>query len=187
MIYHKKLGRVFRLRSIAADKTDLPTKSISVVQGIWQLHANKHEIQKTIAHAINYSSQEPNDQLDKSLKSYADKNDLKRPNQPPLHNLPFDESTAISGNLWHNGNQYYLAIKGGPEQIIAMSDLTENEREKATMELRRLTARGLRVIALAHLDSPRALKTAQDIRIEPVEFDGFVALITPPDLEIKAS
>jgi len=192
MLYHKKLVRMIRsvktrhaVKSIVIDETDLFAESVPTVHGIWQLLANKHEINKTISHTLDYSPQKANDRIDKALRLYTDKNDLKRPSQPPLHSLLFDKSTAVSGNLWHNGDRYYLAIKGTPEDIIAVSDLTENEREKAIIELHKLAAKGLKVIALAHCDSSYPLKNVQTTSNDSIEFDGLIAFVNSPNPDTK--
>jgi Ca2+-transporting ATPase len=83
----------------------------------------------------------------------------------------------MSGNIWHNGKEYELAVKGAPEHVLLRCDLTENEHEKAVAQLHKLTGNGYRVIALAHNTLKKPITKFADLhKHDKLTFAGFVAV-----------
>lgn len=166
------------ITTIATDKTGTLTKNLLTVQAIWRPPFSKHAtFLDILAKSINNTGQKMHDPLDSAFDRYVTNEHVKRPRQAALQILPFDQATAMSGNIWHKGSDYELAVKGAPEHILARSDLSENEHEYATTELHRLTASGYRVIALAHLPLKKSIGSFNDLpKKEKLTFVGFVAI-----------
>jgi len=165
------------ITTIATDKTGTLTKNQLTVQETWQFHKDTRKFIRSMAYAVNHSSHKTHDPLDTALANYASEKGAKEPAYQPFATLPFDQSVAMSGNVWHNGSDYHLAIKGAPEHVLARCDLTENEREIASAELHKLTASGYRVVAVAHSDLSKPIEDFDDLKgRHPLEFDGYVAI-----------
>jgi Ca2+-transporting ATPase len=165
------------ITTIATDKTGTLTKNQLTVQATWRPHGNRTDLADVIARAINHSSHKMHDPLDTALDTYVSSKGVSQPKQQPMLSLPFDQSVAMSGNLWHNGERYDLIVKGAPEHILTRCDLTENEREQATIELHKLTGEGYRVIALAHGGLQHPITDFSELSHKHVlEFDGFIAV-----------
>ncbi|QQG50517.1 MAG: cation-transporting P-type ATPase [Candidatus Saccharibacteria bacterium] len=165
------------ITTIATDKTGTLTKNQLTVQETWQFHKDTRKFIRSIAYAVNHSSHKTHDPLDTALANFAEEKGTKEPAYQPFATLPFDQSVAMSGNVWHNGSDYHLAIKGAPEHVLARCDLTENEREIASAELHKLTASGYRVVAVAHSDLSKPIEDFDDLKgRHPLEFDGYVAI-----------
>ena len=164
------------ITTIATDKTGTLTKNKLTVQEIWQPEDSKHSIASIIAHSINQKAKKSHDPLDTALIEYVE-HEKSTVTNAPLASLPFDQSVAMSGNLWHHGKAYELTIKGAPEHILARADITESEHERATAALHRLTAQGYRVIAVGQAKLPAAISKFENLpKKTKFEFAGFIAV-----------
>jgi len=165
------------ITTIATDKTGTLTKNQLTVQNAWPERHSQAAFANFILQSVNFAPHKMHDPLDTALDTYADKMGAKRSRHAPLLSLPFDQSVAMSGNVWHNGSQYELVVKGAPEHVLMRSDLTENEREKATAQLHKYTAEGFRVIAIAHRTLKKSINNFSELKDkERLAFDGFVAV-----------
>lgn len=165
------------ITTIATDKTGTLTKNKLTVQDIWQPKGASSDLPEVLAKATNHSAHSMHDPLDIALDDFAAEKHVKPPKQAPLTSFPFNQTVAMSGNLWHHGNLYELALKGAPEHVMARSDLTEAEREAAETALHTLTAEGYRVIAIAHATLKQPLEHLEKLdKKHRLEFDGFVAV-----------
>lgn len=165
------------ITTIATDKTGTLTRNILTVQDSWQPRWSSAKIPSVLTLAINRRKEKTYDPLDVACSSYV--SDLKTPLPKglPMTVFPFDTALAMSGNLWHHGEQYELALKGSPEAILHRSDLTESEREEAEAKLAAMTSEGYRVIAIGYRKLPRALEKLADLSAkEKLEFAGFIAI-----------
>lgn len=164
------------LTTIATDKTGTLTKNMLAVEKIWQLNETSNFV-KILGQTINQKDNAMYDPLDIALHDYVKHNKSSLSRNVPLESFPFDHATSMSGNLWHHGDTYDLAIKGAPEAILARSDLSENEHEQATAELHRMSSNGYRVIALAHATLQKPLANLAELPKKiSLEFDGFIGV-----------
>ena len=165
------------ITTIATDKTGTLTKNQLTVQETWHPQNAHAHLARIMLAATNSSAQKYRDPLDTAFTVFTEEKQVHRPSQPPLLSLPFDQATAMSGNLWHSGGEYELAVKGAPEHVLLRCDLTENEHEKAVAELHKLTGNGYRVIALAHGSLKKSITKFSDLhKNEKLTFAGFVAV-----------
>jgi len=165
------------ITTIATDKTGTLTKNQLTIQEIWHPQNAHAHLSRILLFATNQSNHKYRDPLDTAFMLYADEKHIHAPSQQPLLSLPFDQATAMSGNLWHNGGEYDLMVKGAPEHILLRCDLTEGEHEKATVQLHKLTGNGYRVIALAHTSLKKPIAKFEDLhKKDKLTFDGFVAV-----------
>jgi P-type Ca2+ transporter type 2C len=165
------------ITTIATDKTGTLTKNKLSVVTTWQPSYASHSLHDLSAKAINRNGSTMHDPLDTALDEYTQAKNIATPHQPPIIIFPFDQSTAMSGNLWHHGSNYELIVKGAPEHVLARSDLTENEREEAEKNLHQLTSEGNRVIAIAHTSMAKPIDSLTELtRSNKLTFDGFVAV-----------
>lgn len=164
--------------TIATDKTGTLTKNQLTVHDSWRpAGVESSTFLDHIAHAANFSEGRAHDPLDTALFAFIKQEKGTLPTQKPLTSLPFDQTTAMSGNLWHNGAKYSLALKGAPERIIARSDLTENEREQTHAILNKLTSRGYRVVAIAYSELTKPIDSIANLPTKTrLTFDGLIAI-----------
>jgi Ca2+-transporting ATPase len=163
--------------TIATDKTGTLTENTLTVKELWTLKRSTKTLANDIAHSTNHGVKVTYDPLDIAFKAYSDMNTSVQPHSEPLVALSFNQTVAMSGNIWHHGDMYKLVVKGAPEHVIKRSKLTPTEREQAETELHRLTSLGYRVIALASSPLQMPVSSLDDLpsRLK-LSFSGFVAV-----------
>ncbi len=165
------------ITTIATDKTGTLTKNQLTVQATWRPAGARGHFAQLLTKSINRRAEKLHDPLDTALDLFIQDKSVALSKQPPLARLPFDQSAAMSGNVWHDGDRYELVVKGAPEHVLARSDLTEAEHEKATVELHKLTAQGYRVLAVAHQRLGRPIETFAELKSrDKFTFEGYVAV-----------
>lgn len=165
------------ITTIATDKTGTLTKNKLTVQNTWQPASSKSNFSELVAKSINQTGEKMHDPLDTAFATYITEGNVQRPRQLPLHTFPFDQMVAMSGNIWHQGSDYELVVKGAPEHVLAKCDLTESEHEAATKQLHVLTGNGYRVIALAHAKLTKSVEALDQLpKRQTLIFAGFIAV-----------
>jgi Ca2+-transporting ATPase len=165
------------ITTIATDKTGTLTKNQLTVQDIWQPTRSTADLPHILAHVINRPSHHVLDPLDAALTRFAELKHATIPKHPPLVSLPFNQSVAMSGNVWHQGSAFELVVKGAPEQILARADLTESEREQCEAALHQMTGKGYRVIAIAQTELKESVQSFEALpKKMRLEFTGFIGV-----------
>lgn len=158
--------------TVIIDRTSALANNQLIVTSTWQPRGGVLPVMKSIADSIVVST----DPLDRALSEYLASSGTSSSSQQPLHQLEFSPSTAISGNIWHQGAQYAVAIKGMPEQVLDLCDLSDNERESISLQLQSLSAAGNYIVALASGLFKRDIKSINTLR--PNEKLTFIALVS---------
>lgn len=165
------------ITTIATDKTGTLTKNKLSVQEVWQPSHVRLNLVNYLAMSINNGSSKMHDPLDTALLDFAKSEKAIISKSQALVSLPFDQTFAMSGNIWHKADHFDLTIKGAPEHVLARSNLTENELEQATKVLHEFTAQGYRVIALAHSSLLGEITAFSQLsKKHRFDFIGFVAV-----------
>jgi Ca2+-transporting ATPase len=128
------------------------------------------QLRHTAAQAINT----PPDTIDQALA--AELAPVHR--HKPMAEFNFTHQRGVSGALWHAGAHYTLAIKGLPERIFAYCDMTDNEREAATLEIQKLSLHGASVVAVAHATLTQPISLIDELQAHQLTFDGLIRLST---------
>jgi len=165
------------ITTIATDKTGTLTKNQLTIHDTWQ-PAKNNEFVPMLAGSVNQASQKLHDPLDTAILTYTEQKgyDSHKPFEP-FASLPFDQTVAMSGNVWHYSDEYRLIVKGAPEHVLARCNLTENEHETAIAKLHSFTGNGYRVIALAHSTLKKGIDTFDNLpKKHRLTFDGFIAV-----------
>ncbi len=175
------------ITTIATDKTGTLTKNKLSVQETWQPEKSKLKLAELVYRSANQSTGKTHDPLDIAMREYATNKRISSKSKP-LYSLPFSHESAMSGNIWHYGSAYKLALKGAPEAVLARSRLRKADKEAAEEALRQLTSQGYRVIALAEIELPKPIETLVELpKTKPVKFAGFIAVADTLRPEAKRS
>lgn len=70
---------------------------------------------------------------------------------PHMQTVPYHDAHGITIASWHHGAHYQTVISGRPETILHYVTMTENERERYTLECIQQNAAGNEVLAVAVL------------------------------------
>lgn len=133
---------------------------------------NETEVLQYIARAVSVS----NRPLDTALIQFLDSKHQSLPVHIPVHHSAITPVSCVSGNVWHHGAEFQLALIGLPEKILARADLTENEREAATIQLHKLAAAGHSVVAIGYATMQKAPQANETYDQQTVSLAGFVSL-----------
>lgn len=165
------------LTTIATDKTGTLTKNKLTLLETWSLPGRAAQLTNGLPLTINLKGK-AHDPLDTAMHEYiiAHKYPAKKL-LAPLAILPFDQSVAMSGNIWRGAHGHDLYVKGAPEHILARCKLPRTDHQAAESALHSMTGRGLRVIALAHATLPRPITSFTELpKTNHFVFDGFIAV-----------
>ncbi len=183
---HITLEKLSTVNVIFTDSTAILTRNRPSIKEVWQPEWSSIDLKRTMALAINVRHEKYVDTVDTAFMRYLGSNKQISTKRIPFSVFPFDPNIALSGNIWHSGNEFELAVKGAPEAVLARSDLTDTEREHAMLRLNRIAAEGYHVFAVGYKKIPQALRSLNDLReSNSLEFAGFVAMIDPLHPEAK--
>ena len=168
--------------TIATDKTGTLTKNQLSVQEVWTPSWGDQSGDTTVSKRalvayINQVEDKTADPLDVALSRYVGTEAQKMATGVCDKVYPFDQALSMSGNSWHSGNGFLVAIKGAPETLLAQSSLKAVQKEEVSAALVRFAKEGYRVIGLAsaqtndHFDSLGEL-----VKHHPLVFHGLVAI-----------
>ena len=124
------------------------------------------------------------DPTDIALLALAAKRGLRRDELlrrlPRVDEIPFEADRRYAASFHANGDGTWVAVKGAPERVLDMCELTAGAREEARAAAEEMAARGLRVIALAGGEVPRRHDRSQPPQ-EPagLALAALVGLIDP--------
>lgn len=164
---------------IATDKTGTLTKNQLAVHQIWQPEgAGRRVVAAGLAAlAANQTDGRTHDPLDHALLEAAERMRGKIPKSYRLHaSLPFEQTAAMSGNVWRAGQGFEIVIKGAPEGIFKLSRLSGQALSAAETAFEHLTSQGWRVLALTHTSTRREVAKLHELPKTGWEFDGLLAV-----------
>jgi Ca2+-transporting ATPase len=161
------------LTTIATDKTGTLTKNKLTVQDVWSPSTDRQQLPQAVARALIMSTTKVHDPLDIALHEYLKLSPSQIAAAEPQA-YPFDQSVAMSGN-YSDGT---LWLKGAPERVLALCQITREVRLAAEHQLHHFAGSGSRVIAFAHVKLGEPPKQLGDIetRSPQLLFDGIVAV-----------
>lgn len=159
--------------TIILDRISALTNNQLAVTSIWQPRHATNTLATTLSQATIIST----DPLDQALTAYSQSHGATLSHYQPLRQFDFTQQQGMSGNLWHNGGDYNLAVKGLPETVIAHCDLSDNERESITLQLHALCKDGGYVVAVGRATIKKPIKSLSELSAgHSLQFVGFVIL-----------
>ena len=165
------------ITTIATDKTGTLTKNELSVQETWQPSWSDHHLPTVVHKTINHHGEKSADPLDIALISFTAAEGTVELKGEPISKLPFDQSLAMSGNVWHHRGKHELVVKGAPEQMIMRSDLTRPQMSEINQAVTQLTSQGYRVIAIATSPLEKSLQNFQELHPKhKLKFAGLIAV-----------
>ena len=169
----RSIETIGTITTIATDKTGTLTSNKLSVVSVWRPAGTLSQFKTVLSKSINSPRGKVSDPLDIAINAYC----RVAQRHLPLITFPFDLAVAMSGNLWHNGENFDLHIKGAPESLLAICHLSRSDHEQALAQLHQMTSNGYRVIAIGHISKTRKIESLHDIKkSDKLLFDGFVAV-----------
>ncbi|MBS7346375.1 MAG: cation-transporting P-type ATPase, partial [Candidatus Sacchiramonaceae bacterium] len=102
----------------------------------------------------------------------------------PENSFSFNQDLAMSGNLWHEGSEFRLSIKGAPESFVERSSLSKKDKAATKDKIQEFASQGLRVIAVANIKINQTIATLEDLKdldyqLELVGIVGVADILRP--------
>lgn len=160
--------------ALVSDKTGMLTRDELSVIATWQPESVSAHALHDIGRQTIVEDADMRDSIDAALKSYLLHVSSRK--AFPMRTFGFDHVVGMSGGLWHKGSEYTLAVKGAPEKILHLADMTDTEHEQATVALHQLTSKGHTVLAVAHATTKEAITQLNKLpKRRSLTFVGFIA------------
>ena len=169
MAAHKALVRNLRaietvgvITTIATDKTGTLTQNRLTIQKTFSL-ASKKLLNDAIFWSSN-PSHETGDPLDAAFSEYIKKQGVQFATAQPAASFSFNQDLAMSGNLWHEGGEFRLSVKGAPEVLVENSTLSEKDKSITNEKIQEFASQGLRVIAVANIKTGQIIDSLEELK-----------------------
>ena len=181
---------------ICTDKTGTITENSMQLKALFDYKTNQlyeeeqltnNSLSELIQFAMWSSEPVPFDPMEKTLhKVYEEtQKEDKRQNFRMIHEYPLEGKPPMMTHLFENeNNERIIAAKGAPEAILAVSNLSENEKDKLRQRIKDLGEQGYRLlgVAKANFKGNNFPKKQQDFNFE---FLGFTVFYDPPKQGIQ--
>lgn len=165
------------ITTIATDKTGTLTENKLSVQETWQPSWSDHHLPTVVHRTVNRHGSQNHDPLDVAFISYTAAENAVSLKGEAVAKLPFNQSLAMSGNVWHHKGTHELVVKGAPEQIMAKSGLNKAQQAEIETALKQLTSQGYRVIAVATTDLNKPIESFDEMHSKvTLTFAGLIAV-----------
>ena len=172
MAKHKALVRNFKaiediglVTTIATDKTGTLTKNHLSIVDTWSI--GETDVATVMGRTIDTTDNQT-DPLDQAIKEGT------KSHKKVDKLYPFDLSIRMSGAYVSEDNVIY--IKGSPEHVLSLSDVTKQQHHEAESAMHELASKGYRVIAFGLYEVRHILpKDLSVISHRQLQFVGFVA------------
>ena len=181
---------------ICADKTGTITENSMHLKALFDYKSNKvfdeadfnsPELSELIAFAMWSSEPVPFDPMEKTLHQVYEQTqaDDQRKNFQMIHEYPLEGKPPMMTHLFENGlGERIIAAKGAPEAILAVSNLSEGEKEKMRQHITDFGKQGYRVLGVArsNFEGKDFPEKQQDFNFELL---GFTVFYDPPKKNIQ--
>ncbi|SFT05933.1 cation-translocating P-type ATPase [Sphingobacterium wenxiniae] len=181
---------------ICADKTGTITENSMHLKALFDYKSNNifdeadfnsPELSELIAFAMWSSEPVPFDPMEKTLHQVYEQTqaDDQRKNFQMIHEYPLEGKPPMMTHLFENDQgERIIAAKGAPEAILAVSNLSDGEKEKMRQHISDFGKQGYRVLGVArsNFEGKDFPEKQWDFNFE---FLGFTVFYDPPKKNIQ--
>lgn len=182
---------------ICTDKTGTITENSMRLNALFDYQSNQvfddtqfnaPELSELIQFAMWSSEPVPFDPMEKTLHQVYEQTQAsdQRKDFQLIHEYPLEGKPPMMTHIFENGSgERIIAAKGAPEAIVAVSKLSENEKEKLRHHIIDFGKQGYRVlgVAKAHFEGSDFPENQQEFNFD---FLGFTVFYDPPKKDIQA-
>jgi len=181
---------------ICTDKTGTITENSMKLKALFDFKSNqvfddtsfdKSELSELIQFAMWSSEPVPFDPMEKTLHKVYEETQTsdQRKDFQMVHEYPLDGKPPMMTHIFENNlGERIIAAKGAPEAILAVSILSEDEKENLRQQIQEFGKQGYRVLGVAKCDfeGNDFPEKQQDFKFK---FIGFTVFYDPPKQNIQ--
>jgi len=181
---------------ICTDKTGTITENSMKLKALFDFKSNqvfddtsfdKSELSELIQFAMWSSEPVPFDPMEKTLHKVYEETQTsdQRKDFQMVHEYPLDGKPPMMTHIFENNlGERIIAAKGAPEAILAVSILSEDEKENLRQQIQEFGKQGYRVLGVAKCDfkGNNFPEKQQDFKFK---FIGFTVFYDPPKQNIQ--
>ena len=181
---------------ICIDKTGTITENNMSFAKLFSLKSNKitnvdsplNEDEKALITTSMWASEPiPFDPMEIALhKAYVKNSEIdERSHFKMIHEYPLSGKPPMMTHIFESKTSKIIAAKGAPEALIAISQLSDSEKNQIQNAIKELTNEGFRILAVAeaNFEDKNFPKTQQEFKFN---FKGLVAFYDPPKANINS-
>ncbi|MEI8061801.1 MAG: magnesium-translocating P-type ATPase [bacterium] len=181
----KKLSSIESFGSmdiLCTDKTGTLTEDrIALVRCVDINNADSEEVFK-MAYLTSHFHTGTKSPLDIAIIQYRELHDEQ---YTKFDEIPFDFERRRNSIVVQFGNKHILISKGAPEQMLEITTLNNEDKNRALSLFNELSTSGYRVLAVATKEITQQRERYNRDDEENLEFKGFIAFIDPPKQDVK--
>ncbi len=184
----RKLSAVETLGAISVlcvDKTGTITMNKMKVQEGWSFSGESQTLIFTMGLACEPEAYDP---MEQAMLNYCGEKGFSKESVfqgELIKDYPFTNKTKMMGHVWKIKQEIIVAVKGSPEHVLAICQMTPYERSIVEEKIKLMSKQAWRVIAVA----TRKVNCINDIPADifdcNLQLCGLIALADPPRENIK--
>jgi Ca2+-transporting ATPase len=184
----RKMSSVETLGAVSVlcvDKTGTITLNKMTVHETWSIDQQNEKLCELMGLGCETDTYDP---MEKAMLSYCEKQGITREelfSNELINEYAFTNELKMMGHIWRRKEGIVIAVKGSPESVLSICNLSESDRKLIEEHVTELSLQGLRVIAVAKQNPSNDNEIPAEITDCRLEFCGLIGLADPPRENIK--
>lgn len=170
---------------LCVDKTGSVTKNEMTVTQLISSTTNDSELTELMGLACET---DPYDPMEIAMLNYCEHHNMTKKqlfSGELITEYPFTDELKMMGHVWKKQDNITISIKGSPESVLGISNLSKEGKSKVLKDIELLSKQGLRVIAVGSMDVDNIENIPIDIESCHLKFVGLVGLEDPPRKNVR--
>jgi len=190
----KKQSLVHKLTSVetlgavsvlCVDKTGTITMNKMAVQDTWSINDDNYNLCEIMGLGCETDAYDP---MEKAMLLHCENLGIFKDHifgGELITEYAFTNELKMMGHVWRHDGEIIIAVKGSPENILTICDLTEERVKQIENKINEMSGEGLRVIAVGTMKPKMESDIPKDITDCHLTFLGLIGLADPPRESVK--